>query len=69
MKANLRNLRKDGYLDETEAALLRAEAKRLHITIEELNVLLEQILIVSQAVIDQTAPCLNMESYQNKGYC
>ena len=43
MKANLRNMMKDGYLDETEAALLRVEAKRLHITIEELNVLLEQI--------------------------
>jgi hypothetical protein len=43
MKNNLRNMMKDGYLDETEAALLRVEAKRLHITIEELNVLLEQI--------------------------
>ena len=43
MKANLRNMMKDGYLDEKEAALLRAEAKRLHITIEELNVLLEQL--------------------------
>ncbi len=43
MKSNLRNMMKDGYLDETEAALLRAEAKRLHITVEELNVLLEQI--------------------------
>jgi hypothetical protein len=43
MKANLRNMMKDGYLDETEAALLRVEAKRLHITVEELNVLLEHI--------------------------
>jgi hypothetical protein len=43
MKNNLRNMMKDGYLDETEAALLRVEAKRLHITVEELNVLLEQI--------------------------
>jgi hypothetical protein len=34
---------KDGYLDETEAAMLRVEAKRLHITVEELNVLLEHI--------------------------
>ena len=30
-------------MDEKETALLRAEAKRLHITIEELNVLLEQL--------------------------
>ncbi|MEY3517811.1 MAG: hypothetical protein RLZ89_671, partial [Pseudomonadota bacterium] len=43
LKANLRNMMKDGYLDETEAALLRVEAKRLHITVEELNVLLEHI--------------------------
>ena len=43
MKSNLRNMMKDGYLDETEAALLRVEAKRLHITVEELNVLLEHI--------------------------
>lgn len=43
MKNNLRNMMKDGYLDETEAALLRVEAKRLHITVEELNVLLEHI--------------------------
>ena len=43
MKANLRNMMKDGYLDETEAAMLRVEAKRLHITVEELNVLLEHI--------------------------
>ncbi len=43
LKNNLRNMMKDGYLDEKEVALLRSEAKRLHITIEELNVLLEQI--------------------------
>ncbi len=41
MKSNLRTMMKDGHLDETEIALLRSEAKRLHITIEELNVLLE----------------------------
>jgi voltage-gated potassium channel len=41
MKSNLRIMMKDGHLDESEIALLRSEAKRLHITIEELNVLLE----------------------------
>jgi len=41
MKSNLRTMMKDGHLDDTEIALLRSEAKRLHITIEELNVLLE----------------------------
>jgi voltage-gated potassium channel Kch len=41
MKNNLRSMMKDGHLDESEIALLRSESKRLHITIEELNVLLE----------------------------
>jgi voltage-gated potassium channel Kch len=43
MKNNLRNMMKDGHLDEAEINLLRSEAKRLHITIEELNVLLENV--------------------------
>ena len=43
LKNNLRNMMKDGHLDETEIALLRSEAKRLHITTEELNALLEHI--------------------------
>jgi len=43
LKANLRNMMKDGHLDESEIEMLRAEAKRLHITIEELNVLLEHV--------------------------
>ena len=43
LKNNLRNMMKDGHLDETEIALLRSEAKRLHITTEELNALLEHM--------------------------
>ena len=43
LKNNLRNMMKDGHLDETEIALLRSEAKRLHITTQELNALLEQM--------------------------
>ena len=43
LKTNLRNMMKDGHLDEFEIAMLRSEAKRLHITIEELNVLLEHV--------------------------
>jgi hypothetical protein len=43
LKTNLRNMMKDGHLDESEIELLRTEAKRLHITIEELNVLLEHV--------------------------
>jgi len=43
LKKNLRDMMKDGHLDEQEIAQLRVEAKRLHITIEELNALLEQV--------------------------
>ncbi len=43
MKSNLRNMMKDGHLDDSEIEILRAEAKRLHITIEELNALLEHV--------------------------
>ncbi len=43
LKANLYHMIKDGHLSETEIAQIRAEAKRLHLTIEEVNALLEQI--------------------------
>jgi hypothetical protein len=43
LKTNLRNMMKDGHLDDSEIAMLRTEAKRLHITIEELNALLEHM--------------------------
>ncbi len=43
MKSNLRNMMKDGHLDDSEIEMLRTEAKRLHITIEELNALLEHV--------------------------
>jgi hypothetical protein len=43
LKSNLRNMMKDGHLDESEIDMLRTEAKRLHITIEELNALLEHV--------------------------
>lgn len=43
LKTNLRNMMKDGHLDESEISLLRSEAKRLHITTEELNALLEHV--------------------------
>jgi hypothetical protein len=43
LKNNLRNMMKDGHLDEAEIEMLRTEAKSLHITIEELNLLLEHM--------------------------
>jgi voltage-gated potassium channel Kch len=43
LKANLYQMIKDGHLSDVEIAQIRAEAKRLHLTIEEINALLEQI--------------------------
>jgi voltage-gated potassium channel len=43
LKANLYHMIKDGHLSDVEIAQIRAEAKRLHLTIEEINALLEQI--------------------------
>ncbi len=41
LKANILRMLKDGELDEDEIALLRSEAKRLHLTVEEMNSILE----------------------------
>ena len=43
LKANMLVMLKDGHLEEEEIALIRQEAKRLHLTIEEINALLETI--------------------------
>jgi len=44
LKANLLSMLKDGHLTEEEISLIRQEAKRLHLTIEEINALLETIV-------------------------
>ena len=44
LKANLLHMLKDGHLEEKEIAIIRQEAKRLHLTIEEVNALLEIIV-------------------------
>jgi len=41
LKASILKMLKDGELDEDEIALLRSEAKRLHLTVEEMNSILE----------------------------
>ena len=41
LKANILRMLGDGELDEEEMALLRSEAKRLHLTVEEMNSILE----------------------------
>ena len=41
LKANILRMLGDGELDPEEVALLRSEAKRLHLTVEEMNSILE----------------------------
>jgi voltage-gated potassium channel len=44
LKANLLVMLKDGHLTEEEIIIIRQEANRLHLTIEEINALLETIV-------------------------
>jgi voltage-gated potassium channel len=44
LKANLLAMLKDGNLTDDEIAIIRQEANRLHLTIEEINALLETII-------------------------
>jgi hypothetical protein len=44
LKANLFAILKDGHISEAEAAIIRAEAKRLHLTVEEVNKLIEVVI-------------------------
>ena len=44
LKANLFNILKDGHISEKEALFIRAEAKRLHLSNEELNALVDVVI-------------------------
>ena len=44
LKANLFAILKDGHISESEAAIIRSEAKRLHLTVEEVNKLIEVVI-------------------------
>jgi len=44
LKANLFAILKDGHIDEEEAIIIRKEAQRLHLTIEEVNALIETVI-------------------------
>ena len=44
LKSELMAMLKDGHLDEKEILKIREEAKRLHLTIEEINTILETIV-------------------------
>jgi hypothetical protein len=44
LKAKLFGILKDGHISDAEAAIIRSEAKRLHLTIEEVNQLIEVVI-------------------------
>ena len=44
LKANLFAILKDGHISEAEAAIIRSEAKRLHLTVAEVNALIEVVI-------------------------
>lgn len=44
LRNNLYKMLKDGKLDESEAKILREEARRLHLTVEEVNHLIETVI-------------------------
>ena len=44
LKANLFSILKDGHISDQEAAFIRAEAKRLHLTTAEINALIDVVI-------------------------
>jgi voltage-gated potassium channel len=44
LKANLFSILKDGHITDEEAVFIRAEAKRLHLTIAEINALIDVVI-------------------------
>jgi len=56
LKANLFSMLKDGEIDPSEAEAIRAEAKRLHLTVAEVNALIEQIIKENSIGDDQQLP-------------
>jgi voltage-gated potassium channel len=56
LKANLLGMLKDGEIDPSEAETIRAEAKRLHLTVAEVNALIEQIIKENSIGDDQPMP-------------
>ena len=72
LKANLFSMLKDGEIDASEADVIREEAKRLHLTVAEVNALIE--LIIKENNIEDNAlplhkiaekPELAMEHYKS----
>ena len=56
LKANLFAMLKDGEIEPSEAEIIRAEAKRLHLTVAEVNALIEQIIKENSIGDEQQMP-------------
>jgi voltage-gated potassium channel Kch len=56
LKANLFAMLKDGEIEPSEAEIIRAEAKRLHLTVAEVNALIEQIIKENSMGDDHSLP-------------
>ena len=54
LKAKLFGILKDGHISDAEAAIIRAEAKRLHLTVEEVNKLIE--VVVKEHELEERNP-------------
>jgi hypothetical protein len=54
LKANLFAILKDGHISETEAEIIRSEAKRLHLTVAEVNALIE--VVVKEHELEERNP-------------
>ncbi|MEY4121592.1 MAG: hypothetical protein RLZZ457_430 [Pseudomonadota bacterium] len=54
LKAKLFSILKDGRITESEAEVIRAEAKRLHLTVEEVNKLIE--VVVKEHELEERNP-------------
>jgi hypothetical protein len=64
LKAELFTMLKDGFLSEDEILFIRTEAKRLHLSIEEINALIQLVLKEFEAEKNNPLPELSLEHFK-----
>ena len=60
LRNNLYKMLKDGKLDENEAKVLREEARRLHLTVEEVNHLIETVVKEQEELANREGMTVNV---------
>lgn len=60
LRNNLYKMLKDGKLDESEAKVLREEARRLHLTVEEVNHLIETVVKEQEELANREGMTVNV---------